>query len=345
MKSRKATDSFDQLIEAAIPEIHDNEGAEFDAIDDRGVELSDRITQKIEQTIRQESNARTIKINQWKKLLPSAALIAIVTVCVVWMAMTSAFGKLPPFSSSTEQTTDSGNTSENSDYSESTETTSGSDQQTSVTDKPISGTTPTQSLFEVPPDEKQAVLSIFTSNADGLKIELRLHGYRSASLNKSFYAKNNEYLTVEIKITNESSEPVYQFLPTSCVESMIPHNHEIGYDISSGEYDLYSSSFGFDCVTKDRVWTLEPGKTYEWTLRLAAGEESASDPDLPADGGNRMGIKLYDENLYTDGSCIFNGKISFSYGKTQELTSNNLSLSVPITVEIVRIKTDPDTSS
>ena len=74
MKSRKATDSFDQLIEAAIPEIHDNEGAEFDAIDDRGIELSDRITQKIEQTIRQESNARTIKINQWKKLLPDLLL-------------------------------------------------------------------------------------------------------------------------------------------------------------------------------------------------------------------------------------------------------------------------------
>ena len=54
MKSRKTTDPFDQLIEAAISEIPDNEGAEFDAIDDRGIELSDRITQKIEQIIREE---------------------------------------------------------------------------------------------------------------------------------------------------------------------------------------------------------------------------------------------------------------------------------------------------
>ncbi len=89
--------------------------------------------------------------------------------------------------------------------------------------------------------------------------------------------------------------------------------------------------------------TLEPSKTYEWTSKLAAGAESAHDFDLPADGnGYLTGIKLYDESIYTDGSCTFSGNIFFDYRKSNEKKTNDLTLSVPLSIEIVCISTESE---
>ena len=103
-----------------------------------------------------------------------------------------------------------------------------------------------------------------------MKLEVTLHGYKSESLGKEFYVKNNEYFLVDVKLTNESDTPVYQFLPTSCRDCTLAHNHELSFDLSNGESKLNSSSFGFDCAEKTDLWTIEPGKSYEWHLKFAA---------------------------------------------------------------------------
>ena len=90
------------------------------------------------------------------------------------------------------------------------------------------------------------------------------------------------------------------------------------------------------------VWELKPGETCEWTLKLAAGEENAHDFDLPADG-DFTGIKLYDESIYTDGSCTFSGAFFFDYRKTNKDGPNNYTVSVPCSIDTVYVSAEPDT--
>jgi len=125
--------------------------------------------------------------------------------------------------------------------------------------------------FDVPEDEESTVYTVCAKNDDGLFIEITAHGYKSQSQNRQFYVKNNEYFLVDVKITNESNVPLYQYLPTSCRDASPAHNHEIGFEISSKDHQLHSSSFGLACTEKAEVWTVEPGQSYEWQLKLAAG--------------------------------------------------------------------------
>lgn len=199
--------------------------------------------------------------------------------------------------------------------------------------------------FTAPADESRAEYTVSSSTADGLKMEITVHGYKSESLNKDFYVKNNEYFLVDVKVTNESENELYQWLGSYCRHSLEPsHNHEIGFDISHGEYQLHSSSFGFECPMAIDVWKLEPGETYEWQLKLAAGEEKwewDGAYDLPADGtGNPAGISLYDQAIYSDGVCTFAGEISFDYTKTKE-DLNDFFLSVPMEIDVVFVSSEP----
>ena len=90
------------------------------------------------------------------------------------------------------------------------------------------------------------------------------------------------------------------------------------------------------------VWKLEPGATYKWQLKLAAGEvQSGTDYDLPADvSGHYEGIVLYDEAIYTDGVCTFAGEISFGYMKTKG-DLNDFFLSVPMEIDVVFVSSEP----
>ena len=197
--------------------------------------------------------------------------------------------------------------------------------------------------FTAPADESRAEYTVSSSTADGLKMEITVHGYKSESLNKDFYVKNNEYFLVDVKVTNESENELYQWLGSYCRHSLEPsHNHEIGFDISHGEYQLHSSSFGFVCPMAIDVWMLEPGATYKWQLKLAAGEmQSGTDYDLPADvSGHYEGIVLYDEAIYTDGVCTFAGEISFGYMKTKG-DLNDFFLSVPMEIDVVFVSSEP----
>ena len=164
--------------------------------------------------------------------------------------------------------------------------------------------------FVSPNDEESTVYTVTKTDENGLKLEVTLHGYKSKTLGKDFYVKNNEYFLVDVKLTNESENAFYQWLPTTCRSASPSHNHEIGVDISHGEYKLASSSFGFACAEMIDTWMIEAGETYEWQLKLAAGEQQSGKQDLPADGtGYSAGIKLYGEDIFTDNSCDFDGKI------------------------------------
>lgn len=196
--------------------------------------------------------------------------------------------------------------------------------------------------FISPVDEQAAVYYISKVCSDGLKLEVTLHGYQSESLDKSFYVKNNEYFLADIKITNESDTDLYQILPTFCRnQTTLPsHNHEIKFDIFNGEYKLHSSSFGFACGDLIDIWTIEAGKSYEWQLKLAAGEPG-DDGDLQADGVGAK-IKLYDKTVFTDHVCVFDGEFSFDYKKTKGFEADGNTVSVPVSIEMVYVSPVPN---
>ncbi len=192
------------------------------------------------------------------------------------------------------------------------------------------------------PDEKSAVRTVSADNANGLKMEVTVHGYQSEGLNQDFYVKNNEYFLVDVKVTNTSDSARWQWLSTYCRNSDPAHNHEIGFELVSGEYKLNSSSFGFACGALIDVWELKPGATYEWQLKLAAGEvKSGGNYDLPVDGdGYLTGIDLYGNDIYIDGVCTFAGEFYFDYKTSDQEHFNDFSLSVPISVDVVFISSD-----
>ena len=193
------------------------------------------------------------------------------------------------------------------------------------------------------PDEKSAVYQVVESNADGLQIEIAVHGYRSEKLKKSFYVKNNEYITVEVKLKNLSDAPVWQWLPTACRDSGTPHDHEIGAELFCGAYRLHSSH-GLPCSGALRKWMVEPGETYEFCLKLAAGDICyEKDWDLPGDGeGGLPGIKLYGEDVFRDGSATFSGKIFFDYTKDEMQAANGLRVSVSLVLDVLYVSPKPN---
>lgn len=273
--------------------------------------------------------------------------------------------------------------------------------------------------FVSPEDEESAVYTVTQTDENGLTLEVTIHGYKSESLGKEFYVKNNEYFLADVKLTNGSDTPVYQFLPTACRDCSPAHNHEISFDIANGDHKLNSSSNGFTCPETTEVWTIEPGASYEWQLKLAAGElestkisyspgfgtvtesnkENAEDTDkaptessaltnfyvsgesvyyydsafsqggnifyetytmggdfsfgtngsftvivggsaiytgtLPLDGDDSYVIRLYDSSVFPDNVCTFAGDLSFGYMKSSDGTENDLSVSVPLSIEVV----------
>ena len=201
--------------------------------------------------------------------------------------------------------------------------------------------------FEIPEDETRAVCTVSGENADGLTMEVTVYGYQSESLNKDFYVKNNEYFLLNVKVTNTSGNPLWQWLPTYCRHTVgEAHNHEIELDLSHGEYRLSSSSFGFACGDLIDKWRLEPGDTYEWQLKLAAGEvKSGAAYDLPGDGKTYgAGIDLYENDIYDGGICTFEGALSFGYQTSDDGQKNDFSLSVPLTIDVVCVSAEPNES-
>ena len=202
----------------------------------------------------------------------------------------------------------------------------------------------------VPVGEATIAYTVSETNDDGISLKITAHGYRSESNDLEFYAKSNEYFLIDVEVTNGSENPVYYFLPRYCNEDTLLHNHEIGFDLSCGEYDLQSSSTGFIIARTsnetEHVRTLKPGETHAWQLKLAAGEISADDFDLPADGKAYLsGIKLYGPEIYNDGICTFTGTVFFGYSKSEVQLVKSVYesvLSVPLSVSFVYISSEPN---
>ncbi len=199
--------------------------------------------------------------------------------------------------------------------------------------------------FQVPSDEKRSFYTTAASNNDGVSLQITMYGYASESLNKSFYIKNNEYFLVDVTVTNNSAHTIHYFLPTYCNEDLVPHNHEIGFDLSCGEYHIHSSSSGFIKERADNIRLLLPGESRTWQLKLAVGETVSEDFDLPADGkAYPSGIMLYGPELYSNGSCIFEGTVFFDYSKSYMLINAGIydfTVSASLAFEAVYISDKP----
>ena len=202
------------------------------------------------------------------------------------------------------------------------------------------------SASTAPYDEEAIDYTVSSTNDEGIVLKITAHGYQSKSENRNFYAKSNEYFLIDVEVTNGSSKPIYYFLPRYCNEDVLPHNHEVGFELSCGEYDLHSSSSGFIVARTNTenylMRTLAPGETQSWQLKLAAGETSADDFDLPADGkAYPSGIKLYGPEIYTDGVCTFAGNVFFDYaGSDTQLPRAvcDRRLSVPLSVDFLYVQ-------
>ena len=184
----------------------------------------------------------------------------------------------------------------------------------------------------------------FEAADDGLLFWITVYGYRESDQDGRFYVKNNEYIIVDVQISNLSDVPVYQWLPSSCRDSALPHNHEIQADLVCGAHRLNTSVAGLPCSGMLEKWILEPGETYECRIRLAAGDPCyQGTPDLPGDGPNGWpGIKLYGEEIYTDGFCTFSGNLSFAYARSEDETANSLLLSAPMSIDVRYVSSKPD---
>ena len=197
---------------------------------------------------------------------------------------------------------------------------------TSASDKP---------LVEVP-DETSAAHIFLETNGDGLQIKVTVYGYQRKNTKRLFYVKNNEYIIVDVELTNFSAVPVYQ--------REVPYNYGIAVDLVYGGYRLNVSPFDtFSSGTKGE-WTVEPGETYKWRLKLVAGDLNY-DLDYDMLEEEKTGLScfiLYGEKIYDNGICTFSGKISFPYVKSEEPSADMLFLSVPLSVDVLYVSSVPN---
>ena len=195
----------------------------------------------------------------------------------------------------------------------------------------------------MPSDEKEVTKTIITENADGMKMEITLHGYASEKLEKEFYVKHNEIVTMDVKITNTSDHTNRQFLPTYCRESGLGnyrHNHEITVDIiSENGNELTSCAVFGACPEMYDMWDIEAGESYDFKLEYVAGKVYYDERD---DAPKLCDIPLYGNEIYPDGTCDFTGTISFvyceDYEEDQFRGANDLSLSADVAFTIVYVR-------
>ena len=233
-------------------------------------------------------------------------------------------------SAATTDTTETTEFSQTTDTSETTDTTE------------TSNTADIVNFFEVPSDEKDVTKTIVTENTDGMKMEITLHGYASESLEKDFYVKHNEIVTMDVKITNASDHTIRQFLPTDCRNFSFRgyrHNHEITVDITNKNGNKLTSCAAYDVHTERYdSWDIESGESCDFKLEYVAGKVYYDERD---DAPRLCDIPLYGNEIYPDGTCDFTGTISFvyceDYEEDQLRGANDLSLSADIAFTIVYV--------
>lgn len=347
MKYEK-TDELDRLITQAIEQAEDSETAEFLAAGAADIEISEELDRRILGFIEKKS---AFKDKFCPRLLSSAALVAFVSICFMWVAMMSTFVKFPW--NGTEPPTDvqtSGSPLPPESYisqqlgtdTESTKPTGHSGRQTEGVgpNHAIESTNRENDPPFVSSSDEQRVFYIFRqTSADGIFMQISVAGYQSESLGKEFYVKSNEYFTVDVTVKNTSSTTYYRTAYTDCSEGAVPHSHEEGLELSYKGSGLCASTVGFSCGNATSMVELKPGETYTYQLKYAAGTETASGFDLPGDGNDHpAGVKLYDElfyHFYDKGSCTFDGHFEFVY--CTRINGGSTSFWIPLSLEVVYV--------
>lgn len=184
----------------------------------------------------------------------------------------------------------------------------------------------------------------FSAEADdGVKIEVTFSGFSDTSKGVDFYAKNDVYIPVKVKVTNGSGADIYRL--DNCYVHGTPaaQKIELRLDLGDGNgHKLTLSSQGLLYPDTVQLWSIAAGESYEWDLSLAAGEVSFSSSDaidLDTEGheGGVNGIKLYGEDIYTDGVCVFSGSVTFTYSHADNgnMTMNDKSVSADVFIPVV----------
>lgn len=249
-------------------------------------------------------------------------ILSLCLILVMLLSITSCGGSEETTASDAgETTTDTTQTSVTTDTTQTTET---------------SGTQETvipEDVFVSPDDEEKTTKTIVTENDDGMKMEVIIHGYKSESLGKEFYVKNNEFICIDAVITNNSEQIYKQFLPTYCHGS---HTHEIDVDIADGNGHKLTDRFAFGaCPEAIQIWEIAAnGAQYGFKTKYVAGKYVWGNTD-----GNQLDIfTLYDSSIYTDGVCAFSGTVSFDYYPDEgddETYKNTLTLKAGVAFDVV----------
>lgn len=249
-------------------------------------------------------------------------LLSLCLILIMLLSITSCGGSEETTASDArETTTDTTKTSVTTDTTQTTETV-----------LPNCTETPIDPFFISPDDEEKTTKTFMTENDDGMKMEVIVHGYKSESLGKEFYVKNNEFICIDAVITNDSENVYKQFLPTYCHGS---HTHEIDVDITDGNgHKLIVSDAYQGCPEAIQIWEIAAGAQYGFKTKYVAGKYVWGNTD-----GNQLDIfTLYDSSIYTDGVCAFSGTVSFDYYPDEgdaETYKNILMLTADIAFEVV----------
>ena len=356
--SFESTDELDRLIEEAIDDVKDTEAEDFLDADDNGVDLSDELDRRIHKLIAKKSAKEIFWDRVYPKLLSTAALATFVFICVAWIGMMSAFGdeNHPTYTEPHENTFETVLLSDTV-LSQSESTTSSefvgtptkelqTDLQGTTEIKPGQSETPVPEGFVSPDDEIRAFYIITHGNSDGVFLKITISGYQSKSLGKEFYVKSNEYIVVDLEVTNKSAKTLYRSLPKECLNADPSHNHGISLDLSSrsifyGTYSLCPSTIGYHCDSESTLVPWQSGETLTYRLKYAVGEEVSDGFDLPAEGNDYpAGIKLYDNTIYNNNSCEFHGYLNFHYCNTKFFSSTSFPQSLSLEVVYVAPQTE-----
>lgn len=194
-----------------------------------------------------------------------------------------------------------------------------------------------------PSDEEETSVTYDVSSPDGLALSVTLFGYKSNMQGESLYFKNNEPIEIKVIVTNKTDTPIYQWQPTMCHGLNPPHEHELSVSFSDANGNKLTSAnldllYSAGCPEAIEIWSLAPGESYEWDLRYFAGtvKQSAIWKDPICDTEFSANFDLYDEDIFTDGVCEFNGSIDFDFRYTadDDEYGNPETLSIPLSLKV-----------
>ncbi len=204
-------------------------------------------------------------------------------------------------------------------------------------------------LAEILSDGETEATSVFTASNGGVDMTVTVHGYSNKDKGYDFYVKNNDYFHVDVKVENNSGEEIYK-LNSSCIHGISgAENIELQTYIADAKgNELTPNTAGMVYTDDLLLWSIPAGESYEWNLRLAAGEYPNEFRDTPCDlkvdgienGGLGSGIYLYGEEIYTNGICTFTGTITFRYSETDNgnYTINDKALTADVTIPVLYVK-------